>query len=97
MRLRDLTAPLWLPVDWLLPVETRTHGLITLTVGAQVVYVEYVEYEDGFHALVTEGWGWCVGTQRRRRRPAPGHDKPRTQMCPPVRSMDWRAPTGPRP
>jgi hypothetical protein len=58
MRLRDLTAPLWTPVDWLLSVETRTHGLITLAVGAQVVYVEY---EDGFHALVTEGWGWCAG------------------------------------
>ncbi|MFD4560115.1 hypothetical protein ACFWP5_38360 [Streptomyces sp. NPDC058469] len=58
MRLRDLTAPLWLPVDWLLSVETRTHGFITLAVGAQVVYVEC---EDGFHALVTEGWGWCAG------------------------------------
>jgi len=58
MRLRDLTAPLWTPVDWLLSVETRTHAFITLTVGAQVVYIEY---EDGFHALVTEGWGWCAG------------------------------------
>ncbi|WP_405848165.1 hypothetical protein [Streptomyces sp. NBC_01518] len=58
MRLRDLTAPLWTPVDWLLSVETRTHAFITLAVGAQVVYTEY---EDGFHTLVTEGWGWCAG------------------------------------
>ena len=58
MRLRDLTGPLWLPVDWLLSVESRTHGFITLAVGAQVVYIEY---EDGLHALVTEGWGWCAG------------------------------------
>ncbi|WP_416956154.1 hypothetical protein [Streptomyces sp. Agncl-13] len=58
MRLHDLTAPLWLPVDWLLSVESRTHGFITLAVGAQVVYVAY---EDGLHALVTEGWGWCAG------------------------------------
>ncbi|MFI6409871.1 hypothetical protein [Streptomyces sp. NPDC050548] len=58
MRLRDLTAPLWMPVDWLLSVESRTHGFIALAVGAQVVYVEY---EDGFHDLVTEGWGWCAG------------------------------------
>ena len=58
MRLRDLTAPLWTPVDWLLSVETRTHAFITLAVGAQVVDTEY---EDGFHTLVTEGWGWCAG------------------------------------
>ncbi|XUL91706.1 hypothetical protein ACQ86D_38125 [Streptomyces galilaeus] len=58
MRLRDLIAPLWVPVDWLLSVESRTHGFIAFAVGAQVVYIEH---EDGFHALVTEGWGWCAG------------------------------------
>lgn len=58
MRLRDLVAPLWMPVDWLLSVESRTRGFITLAVGAQVVYIEW---EDGLHALVTEGWGWCAG------------------------------------
>jgi hypothetical protein len=58
MRLHDLTAPLWTPVDWLLSVESRTHGFITLAVGAQVVYIVY---QDHLHALVTEGWGWCAG------------------------------------
>nr|WP_244189780.1 hypothetical protein [Streptomyces incarnatus] len=58
MRMRDLAAPLWMPVDWLLSAESRTRGAVALTVGAQVVYVEY---QDGFHALVTEGWGWCAG------------------------------------
>ncbi|MGW2645095.1 hypothetical protein ACWC2T_09295 [Streptomyces sp. NPDC001393] len=58
MRLRDLAAPVWMPVDWLLSAESRTRGVIALTVGAQVVYVEC---QDGFHALVTEGWGWCAG------------------------------------
>ena len=58
MRLRDLTAPLWMPVDWLLSVESRTHGFITLAVGAQVVYIVY---QDNLHALITEGWGWCAG------------------------------------
>lgn len=58
MRLRDLAAPLWMPVDWLLSAESRTHGFITPAVGAQVVYIQH---EDGFHALVTEGWGWCAG------------------------------------
>ncbi|MEU9454598.1 hypothetical protein [Streptomyces sp. NPDC048277] len=58
MRFHDLAAPLWTPVDWLLSAESRTRGVIALTVGTQVVYVEY---QDGFHALVTEGWGWCAG------------------------------------
>jgi hypothetical protein len=58
MRLRDLGAPLWTPVDWLLSTDSRVQGFIALTVGAQVVYVQY---QDGFHALVTEGWGWCAG------------------------------------
>ncbi|MEU3919559.1 hypothetical protein [Streptomyces sp. NPDC029004] len=58
MRLRDLVAPLWMPVDWLLSAEPRTNGFIALAVGAQVVYIQY---HDGLHALVTEGWGWCAG------------------------------------
>ncbi|MFC0601118.1 hypothetical protein [Streptomyces palmae] len=56
MRLRDLTAPLWLPVDWLLSVESRTHALITAVVGAQALYIRH---QDGLHALVTDGWSWC--------------------------------------
>ncbi|MFF8971515.1 hypothetical protein [Streptomyces sp. NPDC014995] len=58
LRLRDLTAPLWWPVDWLLSAESRTNGFIAATVGAQVVYIQH---EDGLHALLTEGWGWCAG------------------------------------
>ncbi|MFD7475678.1 hypothetical protein ACFV8Z_26850 [Streptomyces sp. NPDC059837] len=58
MRLHDVAAPLWMPVDWLLSTESRTHGSIALAVGAQVVYIQY---EDGVHALLTEGWGWCAG------------------------------------
>lgn len=58
MRLRDLVAPLWVPVDWLLSVESRAHGVIALAVGTQILYIEH---EDGLHALVTEGWGWCAG------------------------------------
>ncbi|WP_442817140.1 hypothetical protein [Streptomyces sp. NBC_01334] len=58
MRLRDLAAPLWMPVDWLLSVESRTHGFIASAVGAQILYIQY---EDGLHALATEGWGWCAG------------------------------------
>ncbi|WP_410092624.1 hypothetical protein [Streptomyces sp. uw30] len=58
MRLRDLVAPLWLPVDWLLLTESRANGLITAAVGTQVVYIQH---EDGLHTLLTEGWGWCAG------------------------------------
>ncbi|MGN9756327.1 hypothetical protein [Streptomyces sp. SD31] len=58
MRLRDLAAPLWLPVDWLLSTESRTNGLIAAAVGTQVVYIQH---EDGLHTLLTEGWGWCAG------------------------------------
>ncbi|MFC9960108.1 hypothetical protein ACFVIB_22495 [Streptomyces nigra] len=58
MRLRDLVAPLWLPVDWLLSKEARTNGLITAAVGTQVVYIQHA---DGLHTLLTEGWSWCAG------------------------------------
>ncbi|MFH8799329.1 hypothetical protein ACH4F6_06975 [Streptomyces sp. NPDC017936] len=58
LRLRDLAAPLWLPVDWLLSADSRTNGLTAAAVGAQVLYIRH---EDGLHALLTEGWGWCAG------------------------------------
>ncbi|WP_443032000.1 hypothetical protein [Streptomyces sp. CA-210063] len=58
MRLRDFLAPLWMPVDWLLSAESRTHAFIALAVGAQILYIQH---KDGLHALVTEGWGWCAG------------------------------------
>jgi hypothetical protein len=58
LRLRDLAAPLWLPVDWLLSTESRTNGFIAAAVGAQIIYIQH---EDGLHALLTEGWGWCAG------------------------------------
>lgn len=58
MRLRDLAAPLWLPIDWLLSTESRTNGLTAAAVGTQVVYIQH---QDGLHTLLTEGWGWCAG------------------------------------
>ncbi|MFF8357117.1 hypothetical protein ACF063_27135 [Streptomyces chartreusis] len=58
MRLRDLVAPLWLPVDWLLSTESRANVVITTAVGTQVVYIQH---EDSLHTLFTEGWGWCAG------------------------------------
>ncbi|WP_217178101.1 hypothetical protein [Streptomyces sp. AC495_CC817] len=58
MRLRDVVAPVWLPVDWLLSKESRTNGLITAVVGTQAVYIQHA---DGLHTLLTEGWGWCAG------------------------------------
>ncbi|MFF3963778.1 hypothetical protein ACFYZI_19730 [Streptomyces griseorubiginosus] len=58
MRLHDLAAPVWAPVDWLLSTDSRTNGFIAFVVGAQVVYIQH---EDGLHALLTEGWGWCAG------------------------------------
>ncbi|MFD9515345.1 hypothetical protein [Streptomyces mirabilis] len=45
MRLHDVAAPLWMPVDWLLSTESGTHGSIALAVGAQVVYIQ-----DGLQA-----------------------------------------------
>jgi hypothetical protein len=51
----------WIPVDWVLSSELRTNGLIAAGVGANVVYIQW---HDGLHTLVTEGWGWlsaCAG------------------------------------
>jgi hypothetical protein len=58
MRLRDVVAPAWAPVDWLLASESRTRSMTTLTVGAQVIYIHK---HDGLYKLLTEGWGWCAG------------------------------------
>ncbi|MFI6896679.1 hypothetical protein ACIBM4_21465 [Streptomyces sp. NPDC050256] len=57
MRARDLTGPLWVPVDWLLSTESRTNRFIALAVGAQAVYV--VD-GGGIPALVTEIWEPCA-------------------------------------
>ncbi|MDX2546806.1 hypothetical protein ACOT81_28100 [Streptomyces sp. WI04-05B] len=58
IRSRALSEPLWRPADWLLESESRTRTLITLAVGAQVIYIQKC---DGLHGLLTEGWGWCGG------------------------------------
>ena len=58
MRAHDLARPAWVPVDWLLSAEHRTNSLIASSVGAQAIYIHA---HDGFHTLVTEGWGWCAG------------------------------------
>jgi hypothetical protein len=56
MRLHDLVAPLWYPVDWLLSKDSRTNGFIAAVVGAQAIYI--VD-DDGISALVTEIWEPC--------------------------------------
>ncbi|MGG8410472.1 hypothetical protein ACM614_29920 [Streptomyces sp. 12297] len=57
LRLRDLTAPLWLPVDWLLSEEARTNRFIALAVGGQAVYIVG---DGGLPALFTEVWEPCT-------------------------------------
>lgn len=56
MRLRDLAAPLWYPVDWLLSKDSRTNGFIATVVGAQAIYIVG---HGGIPALVTEVWEPC--------------------------------------
>ncbi|WP_184907572.1 hypothetical protein [Streptomyces luteogriseus] len=56
MRVHDMAAPAWRPVDWLLAAESRTRTATVLTVGAQIVYIQAT---DGLHMLLTEGWAWC--------------------------------------
>ncbi|MDQ1049134.1 hypothetical protein QFZ76_007370 [Streptomyces sp. V4I2] len=56
MRLHDLAAPLWHPVDWLLSKDSRTNGFIATVVGAQAIYI--VD-DGGLPALVTEIWEPC--------------------------------------
>ncbi|MEU6259142.1 hypothetical protein [Streptomyces sp. NPDC047043] len=58
MRLHDLAVPVWRPIDWLLAAESRTNAVITVAVGALVIYIDL---SDGLHTLATEGWGWCAG------------------------------------
>ncbi|AVH55697.1 hypothetical protein C4B68_07815 [Streptomyces dengpaensis] len=55
--MHDAVSPLWRPVDWLLAVKTRTNSGIALCVGSLAIYIQA---HDGFHTLVTEGWGWCA-------------------------------------
>ncbi|MFD7291818.1 hypothetical protein ACFV9W_00895 [Streptomyces sp. NPDC059897] len=57
MRLSDMGAPFWTPVDWLLRAERRTNTLIALVVGAQAVYIVG---DGGLAALVTEIWEPCA-------------------------------------
>lgn len=57
MRLRDVAAPLWRPVEWVLATETRTNSVITASVGALVIYFCKSE---GAHALITERWKPCA-------------------------------------
>ncbi|MFJ4990048.1 hypothetical protein ACIP9H_40410 [Streptomyces sp. NPDC088732] len=57
-RAHDVASPLWRPIDWLLVAKTRTNSAIAVCVGALVIYIQA---HDGFHTLVTEGWGWCAG------------------------------------
>jgi len=58
LRIHDLTSPLWRPVDWIIASTSRTNSITTIAVGALIVYVQW---HDGLHALLTEGWGWCGG------------------------------------
>ncbi|MGY1439596.1 hypothetical protein [Streptomyces reniochalinae] len=57
MRAHDLLGFAWSPMDWLLSAESRTNGLITASVGSLAIYIQAV---DGFHSLVTDGWGSCA-------------------------------------
>ena len=56
LRIHDLTSPLWRPVDWIITSTSRTNTIITTAVGALIIYIQW---HDGLHTLLTEGWGWC--------------------------------------
>ncbi|MEE1834924.1 hypothetical protein [Streptomyces sp. SP17KL33] len=56
MRLYDLAAPMWHPIDWLLSKDSRTNGCIATVVGAQAIYI--VD-DGGIPALMTEIWEPC--------------------------------------
>ncbi|MFZ4206796.1 hypothetical protein ACOZE4_18360 [Streptomyces griseoincarnatus] len=56
MRMRDMGAPLWRPVDWLLASDSRTRTVTVVVVGAQVIYIQATA---GLQMLLTEGWAWC--------------------------------------
>ncbi|MFH9400618.1 hypothetical protein ACH4JS_12610 [Streptomyces sp. NPDC017638] len=55
-RLKDMVAPLWVPVDWMLASEPRSQALIALLVGGQAVYIVG---DGGFGALFTDIWEPC--------------------------------------
>ncbi|MBT2391647.1 hypothetical protein J7E87_19965 [Streptomyces sp. ISL-1] len=57
MRAHDLLGGLWRPVDWMLAVESRTHGFIAAVVGAQAIYIVR---DGGLSALATEIWEPCA-------------------------------------
>ncbi|MEU1778013.1 MULTISPECIES: hypothetical protein [Streptomyces] len=56
LRARDVTAPFWIPVDWVLATEKRTNAFIATVVGVQAVLVVG---HDGVAALVTDIWKPC--------------------------------------
>ncbi|MFF8777150.1 hypothetical protein ACF07W_07755 [Streptomyces sp. NPDC015140] len=56
MRLHDVSAPLWVPVDWLLSAELRSNTVIAVLVGMQAVYIAG---DGGLGALVAEVWEPC--------------------------------------
>ncbi|WP_331720528.1 hypothetical protein OG851_42940 (plasmid) [Streptomyces sp. NBC_00161] len=58
LRLHDLSRPLWHPLDWTLSSESRTNSLHAMAVGAHIVYIQW---HDGLHTLLTEGWSWVGG------------------------------------
>ncbi|MEU6215425.1 hypothetical protein ABZ891_36710 [Streptomyces sp. NPDC047023] len=58
MRLHDLTRRLWHPVDWVLSSGSRTNAVHAMAVGAHVVYIQW---QDGLHTLLTDGWSWVGG------------------------------------
>ncbi|NJP47793.1 hypothetical protein [Actinacidiphila epipremni] len=51
LRMRDLAAPLWRPVDWLLSVDSRLNAFVTAAVGSVAVYFDVTE---GLHVLLVE-------------------------------------------
>ncbi|MCL3994948.1 hypothetical protein [Streptomyces lavenduligriseus] len=55
-RLKDMVAPLWVPVDWVLASESRSQALVALLVGGQAVYIVG---DGGFGALFTDIWEPC--------------------------------------
>ncbi|WP_121702129.1 hypothetical protein [Streptomyces sp. E5N298] len=57
MRVHDLASPLWVPVDWLLSVESRSNTVIALLVGGQAVYIAG---DGGLNALFSEIWEPCA-------------------------------------
>ncbi|MFE0179093.1 hypothetical protein ACFWZ2_42990 [Streptomyces sp. NPDC059002] len=58
MRIGDMAVPLWVPVDWLLASDSRVNAALTCGVGSLAIYIQW---QDGLHMLLTEGWAWCAG------------------------------------